>query len=130
MVVLFSLSNEYKRKFYDSSCIKNRLFLIENPWHLEITSKTRLAALILCNHFKLFDEFIELKNDNNLEVIFKEKREQKEYTKFWNLVLENTKQYKNVPTCCKLNHVPINIFTYIFILKVEISKECVQKSTY
>jgi len=42
--------------------------------------------LIVSDYSKLFDEFIELKDDTNLEVIFKEKREQKEYIEFWNLV--------------------------------------------
>ncbi|KAF0766903.1 zinc finger BED domain-containing protein 5-like [Aphis craccivora] len=69
---LTALFNEFKKKqFIDLR---------------EITSITQLAALIVSDYSKLFDEFIELKDDTNLEVIFKEKREQKEYIEFWNLV--------------------------------------------
>jgi len=81
---LAALSNEFKRRFQDLRGVKNCFLLIENPWHLEVTSITQLAALIVSDYSKVFDDFIELKNDTNLEVIFKEKREQKEYFEFWN----------------------------------------------
>jgi len=45
-------------------------------------SITQLVILIVSYYSKVFDEFIELKNDKHLEVIFREKRGQKEYIKF------------------------------------------------
>lgn len=50
--------------------------LIENPWHLETTNITQLAALGY-DYAKLFNEFIELKNDKNLEVILKKRENEK-----------------------------------------------------
>jgi len=47
---------------------------------------TQLAQLIVSDYSKVFDEFIEFKNDTNFEAIFKEKREQKEYMEFWYLL--------------------------------------------
>jgi len=63
---LAALSNEFKRRFQDLRGVKNCFLLIENPWHLEVTSITQLAALIVSDYSKVFDEFIELKNDTNL----------------------------------------------------------------
>jgi hypothetical protein len=74
---LDALSNEFKRRFQDLRAVKNCFLLIENHWHLEVTSITQLAVLIVSDYSKVFDEFIELENDTNFEAIFKEKREQK-----------------------------------------------------
>ena len=67
---LTALSNEFKR-FQDLRGIKNC-----------ITSTTQLAALIVSDYSKLFDEFIELKNDwDKFGSYFqrKEKRIKEEY---------------------------------------------------
>ncbi|KAL4101107.1 hypothetical protein QTP88_021127 [Uroleucon formosanum] len=113
---LATLSNEFKRRFQDLRGVKNCFLLLENPWHLEVTSITQLAALIVSDYSKVFDEFIELKNDTNLEVIFKEKREQKEYFEFWNLV---PGKYKTIQKCA---HFLLTMFTSTFFAKLHIQK--------
>jgi len=40
--LLATLSNEFKRRFQDSRGVKNCFILVENPWHLEVTSITQL----------------------------------------------------------------------------------------
>lgn len=42
-------------------------------WHLKITNIIHLAALGY-DYVKLFNKFIELKNNTNVKIIFKEKR--------------------------------------------------------
>jgi len=61
---------------------------------------TQLTALIVSNYSKVFDELIELKNYTNFEIIFKQKRGQKEYIELWNrnVVRRKYKPYKNMPT--------------------------------
>ncbi|XP_025196338.1 zinc finger BED domain-containing protein 5-like [Melanaphis sacchari] len=98
---LAALSNEFKRRFQDLRGVKNCFLLIENPWHLE-----------------------ELKNDTNLEVIFKEKREQKEYFEFWNLV---PGKYKTIQKCA---HFLLTMFTSTFLCETSYSKMKYAKNVY
>jgi len=100
------------------------LLLIENPRYLEVTSITQLAALIVYNYSKVFDEFIELKNDKNFETIFKEKREQKEYIEFWNLVLG---KYKTLQKCA---HFLMTMFTSTYLCEISYSKMKYAKNVY
>lgn len=80
------LKNEFGKRFQDLKRIKKCLLLIENPWHLETTSISQLASILNCNYVDLLDEFIDFKNDANLEVLFKERREKEEYVQFWSIV--------------------------------------------
>lgn len=57
---LATLSKEFKKRFQDLGSIGNYLLLIRNPWHLETTNITQLAALEY-EYESLFDEFIKLK---------------------------------------------------------------------
>lgn len=84
-----ALINEFQKRFQDLRKIRKCLLLVENPWHLETTTIGELASLLNCNYSQLFDEFIDFKNDTNLEVPFKEKKENKEYVEFWNIVPKN-----------------------------------------
>lgn len=54
---------------------------------------SELASVLNCNYSELFDEFIDFKNDTNLEVLFKEKTENREYVEFWSIVPQ---KYKSV----------------------------------
>jgi len=118
-----ALSKEFKRRFQDLRNIRNCLLLVRNHWRLETTYITQLAALGY-DYAKLFDEFIELKNDRNLEVIFKEKREQKKYIEFWNLVLE---KYKIVQKCA---HLLLTSFTSTYLCELSYSKMKYSKNVY
>ncbi|XP_025411815.1 uncharacterized protein LOC112684477 [Sipha flava] len=68
--------------------------------------------------------FIELKNDTHLEVIFKEKREQKEYFEFWNLV---PGKYKTIQKCA---HFLLTMFTSTFLCETSYSKMKYAKNVY
>jgi len=76
------------------------------------------------DYAKLFDEFIELKNGTNLEVIFKEKTEQKEYIEFWNLVLE---KYKIIQKCA---HLLLTLFISTYLCESTYSKMKYAKNVY
>jgi len=121
---LAALSKEFKRRFQDLRAVKNCFLLIENPWHLEVTSITQLAALTVSEYSKVFDEFIELKNDTNFEAIFKEKREQKEYIEFWNLV---PGKYKTLQKCA---HFLMTMFTSTYLCETSYSKMKYAKNVY
>lgn len=86
-----ALLNEFQKRFQDLRKIRKCLLLVENPWHLETTTIGELASVLNCNYSQLFDEFIDFKNDTNLEVLFKEKRENKEYVEFWSIVPQKYK---------------------------------------
>ncbi|CAI6365478.1 unnamed protein product [Macrosiphum euphorbiae] len=67
---------------------------------------------------------IELKNDTNLEAIFKEKREQKEYIEFWNLV---PGKYKTLQKCA---HFLMTMFTSTYLCETSYSKMKYAKNVY
>jgi len=121
---LAALSNKFKRRFQNLRAVKNCFLLIENPWHLEVTSITQLAALIVSDYSKVFDEFIELKNDTNFEAFFKEMREQKEYIEFWNLV---PGKYKTLQKCA---HFLMTMFTSKYLCETSYSKMKYAKNVY
>lgn len=91
MDYITALLNEFQKRFQDLRKIRKCLLLVENPWHLETTTIGELASVLNCNYSQLFDEFIDFKNDTNLEVLFKEKRENKEYVEFWSIVPQKYK---------------------------------------
>jgi len=76
------------------------------------------------DYSKLFNEFIELKNYTNLEVIFNEKREQKEYIEFWNLVPE---KYKIIQKCV---HLLLTLFASTYLCESSYSKMKYMKNAY
>ncbi|XP_060803031.1 general transcription factor II-I repeat domain-containing protein 2-like [Amyelois transitella] len=111
-----ALINELQKRFQDLRKIKKCLLLIENPWHLETTTITELASVLSCNYAELFDEFIDFKNDTNLEVVFKEKRENREYVEFWSIVPQ---KYKNVQRCA---HILLTFFGSTYVCESSFSK--------
>lgn len=120
---LAALSEEFKSRFQDLRYVKNCLMLVENPWHLETATITQLAAFGY-DYVKLFDEFIEFKNDTNLEVIFKEKREGKEYADFWKLVPD---KYKTIQKCA---HLILTLFASTYLCESSYSKMKFAKNIY
>lgn len=120
---LAALSKEFEGRFLDLRRIKNCLLLVENPWHIETATITQLAALGF-DYATLFDEFIEFKNDTNMEVIFKEKREEKEYIEFWKLVPE---KYKTVKKCALLL---LTLFASTYLCESSYSKMKYAKNVY
>lgn len=76
---LAALSKKFKNKFHDLRNIRDCLLLIENPWHLQISVLTKLAAFRY-DFAKLFDKFIELKNILTMRLLLK-KREVNGYAK-------------------------------------------------
>ncbi|XP_071053567.1 EPM2A-interacting protein 1-like [Onthophagus taurus] len=120
---LAALSNEFKSRFQDLRYIKNSLLLMENPWHLETTSVTQLASFG-CDYAKIFDEYIEFKNDTSLEAIFKEKREGQEYNEFWRVVPE---KYKHLQNCALLL---LTLFASTYICEPSFSKMKYAKNIY
>jgi hypothetical protein len=91
---------------------------------LKVKNITQLSALIVSDYSKVFDEFIELKNDINFEAIFKEKREQKEYIEFWNLVPE---KYK---TLQKYAYFLMTMFISTYLCETSYSKMKYAKNVY
>ncbi|XP_022127415.2 general transcription factor II-I repeat domain-containing protein 2-like [Pieris rapae] len=120
---LLSLSNEFLKRFQDLRKIKKCLLLVENPWHLEVATTTELALLGFDN-VKLSDELIDLKNDTNLEAIFKEKRETHQYEEFWKLVPDN---YKTLKNCA---HLLLTLFATTYICESSYSKMKYAKNVY
>lgn len=119
-----ALINEFQKRFQDLRKIKKCLLLIENPWHLETTTITELASVLSCNYAELFDEFIDFKNDTYLEVVFKEKRENREYVEFWSIVPQ---KYKNVQRCAQ---ILLTFFGSTYVCASSFSKMKYTKNVY
>jgi hypothetical protein len=101
--------------------IKNCLLLVKNHWHLQTANILQLAALG-CDYAKLLDEFIDFKNDTNLEVIFKEKR-----GKGVRRILEiSARKIQHGTKMCSPVAYLINISLRIILFKNEICEECIQ----
>lgn len=79
---LAPLSNELQRRFLDLRGLKYYFLLIESPWHSEATSITQLSPLVVSDCSKVFDEFIELKNDKNVKVFLKKSENKKNVWNF------------------------------------------------
>lgn len=116
-----ALLNEFQKRFQDLRKIKNCLLLVENPWHLKTPTISELASVLNCNYSELFDEFIDFKNDTNLEVIFKEKRE---YVEFWSIVPQ---KYKSVQRCAQ---IMLTFFGSTYVCESSFSKMKYTKSVY
>lgn len=87
---------------------------------LSVACKTSLAHRN-SNRFdytKLLNEFIEFKNDTNMEAIFKEKREGKEYPEF--LAINIRKIHESKKICPPAAHVRINVSLRIITYKNKI----------
>lgn len=119
-----ALLNEFQKRFQDLRKIKNCLLLVENPWHLKTPTISELASVLNCNYSELFDEFIDFKNDTNLEVIFKEKREKREYVEFWSIVPQ---KYKSVQRCAQ---IMLTFFGSTYVCESSFSKMKYTKSVY
>lgn len=117
------LSKEFKSRFQDLRRIKKCLLLVENPWHLETATVKQLAELGY-DHAKLFDEFINFKNDTHLEAVFKEKREEKEYMEFWKCVPDD---YKTLRNCA---HLLLTLFASTYLCESSYSKMKYAKNVY
>ena len=92
-----ALLDQFRKRFQDLRKIKKCLLLVENPWHLETTTISELASVLNCHciYSELFVEFIDFKNDTNLEVLFKGKK-----GNTWNfgaLFPKNIKASKELP---------------------------------
>lgn len=121
---LTALLNEFRKRFQDLRKIKKSLLLIENPWHLETTTISELASVLNCKYSELFDEFIDFKNDTNLEVMFKEKRENREYVEFWSIVPQ---KYKSVQRCAQ---ILLTFFGSTYVCESSFSKMKYTKNVY
>lgn len=76
------------------------------------------------DYARFFDEFIDFKNNTNLKVIFKEKREGEEYTEFWKLVPE---KYITVKKCA---HLLLTLFASTYLCESSYSKMKYAKNVY
>ena len=118
-----ALLDQFRKRFQDLRKIKKCLLLVENPWHLETTTISELASVLNCHciYSELFDEFIDFKNDTNLEVLFKEKRE---YVEFWSIVPQ---KYKSVQ---RIAQILLTFFGSTFMCESSFSKMKYTKNVY
>lgn len=121
---LTALSKEFEKRFHDIRKIKKCLTLVENPWHLETTTISRVASVLNQDQAKFFDEFIDFKNDSNLEALFKEKREKGEYLEFWSIVPEKYAIVK------RSSQILLTLFGSTFVCESSFSRMKYAKNIY
>jgi len=120
---LAALCKEFEGRFYEMRNLKNCLLFVENPWHLETATITQLSALGF-EYAKLFDEYIDFKNDTNLEILFKEMRGDKNYAEFWKLL---PAKYETLHKCANLL---LTMFASNYLCESSFSKMKYAKNVY
>ncbi|CAK1596116.1 unnamed protein product [Parnassius mnemosyne] len=105
------VSSKFKRK------------ISKNSWHLETTTIAELASVLDCNYSELFDEFIDFKNDTNVEVLFKEKEQTGNMWSFGVLFPKNI----SVQRCAQ---ILLTLFGSTYVYKSSFSKMKYIKTVY